>query len=88
MTTNRLADVMRRRNVSIEQLVDRTGISRRSIYNWINGNTISSAYLDRLAKALGVVAEEIQLPEIAPRRRLFNVGDPYPETRSRQSARR
>lgn len=79
--SHNLAEVMRRRHCNVEQLVDRTGISRRSIYNWLDGRAISSAYLVRVARALGVVPEEIQPPEIAPPRRLYGTEDPYPVTR-------
>lgn len=79
--SHNLAAVMKRRRCSVEQLVDRTGISRRSIYNWLDGKPISSAYLVRVAQALGVVPEEIQSPDLAPPRRLYNVGEPYSPTR-------
>lgn len=77
---NHLADVMRRRRMTPDILAERTGISRRSIYNWLDGKPISSAYLARVAQGLGVVPEEIQSSEPVTRR-LYGLDDPYPTTR-------
>lgn len=86
MSTNRLADVMLRRNITIGQLHEKTQISERALYNYLDGKPISSAYLARLAACLRVDPSEIQSAPPTPRR-LFGTGEPYPETRARQSAR-
>ena len=81
-----LAAVMLRRNMDIEQLADASGVSRRAIYNYLDGAIISTAYLTRLAQALGVTPEVIQAAS-GTERRLFNTGEPYAPSRARRSAR-
>ncbi len=48
-----LLGVMNRNDITVEQLADRAGVSRKDVRNWIRGNSIpKTAYFVFLLKAL------------------------------------
>lgn len=53
-----LRQLMNRNDITIEQLADRAGVSRKDIRNWIRGRSIpKTAYFVFLLKALSQLTE-------------------------------
>lgn len=53
-----LKAIMNRNDISIEQLADRAGVSRKDVRNWIRGKSIpKTAYFVFLLKALSQLTE-------------------------------
>lgn len=53
-----LKAIMNRNDITIEQLADRTGVSRKDVRNWIRGNSIpKTAYFVFLLKALAQLTD-------------------------------
>lgn len=53
-----LTGIMKRNQISIEQLADRTGVSRKDVRNWIGGKTIpKTVYFIFLLEALAKILD-------------------------------
>jgi transcriptional regulator with XRE-family HTH domain len=56
----RLADLRRARGLTQEQLAQKMGCVSRTVAGWEAGTTPRPLYLKRLARVLGVKADEIE----------------------------
>lgn len=84
---NKLGEILFLRNISVGELHARTQISERALFNYTAGKPISSAYLERIAKALDMDPAEIQSDTPTPRR-LYNTGQPIRPSRWNRQRRR
>jgi len=53
-----LDQIMKRNKISVRQLADKTGVSRKDIRNWLRGTSLpKTAYFVFLLKALSILTE-------------------------------
>lgn len=53
ITFNNLNAEMARNNMTVEDLVQRIGVTRKTYYNWVHSNKIPSTKLIEIAKLFG-----------------------------------